>query len=472
MKTFFFYDLETSGFNPRSDRIMQFGGQRTDMELRPIGEPVNLLIELSEDVLPGPDAIMVTGITPQKTKQEGLKEAEFIKIFNREIATPDTIFVGFNSIRFDDEFMRYFNWRNFNDPYEWQWKEGRSRWDLLDVVRMTRALRPKGIKWAFDSKGKPANRLEMLTSINKLSHSNAHDALSDVHATIDLARLIKTKQPKLFEYLLEIRDKKKVASLVGSSQPFVYVSGKYEVEYEKATVAVKLCDHPKKQGAIVYDLRFDPNDIKNLSAEELVKKWQYDPDNPDDKLPLKTLLYNRCPAVAPISVLDDESQKRLKIDMGKINDNAKKLEEIKNELCARIVKALEILDKKQQVRLLSNEQDAENQLYDGFVDDIDRNKLAKLRQSDPSNLLPSTFDFKDSRLEKMIMPYKARNYPKSLTDEERVAWDSFKSNKLLKSTNSIDKYFARIEQLSQEHAKDKQKMYLLEELKLYGESLI
>ncbi len=472
MKTFLFYDLETSGFNPRSDRIMQFGGQRTDMDLKPIGEPVNLLIELSEDVLPGPDAIMVTGITPQKTKLEGLKEAEFIKIFNREIATPETIFVGFNSIRFDDEFMRYFNWRNFNDPYEWQWKEGRSRWDLLDVVRMTRALRPEGIKWAFDSKGKPANRLEMLTSINKLAHSNAHDALSDVHATIDLARLIKTKQPKLFEYLLGIRDKKKVASLVGSSQPFVYVSGKYEAEHEKATVAVKLCDHPKKQGSIVYDLRFDPNDIKNLSAEELVKKWQYDPDNPDDKLPLKTLLYNRCPAVAPISVLDDESQKRLKIDMGKINDNAKKLEEIKNELCARIVKALEILDKKQQVRLLSNEQDAENQLYDGFVDDIDRNKLAKLRQSDPSNLLPSTFDFKDSRLEKMIMPYKARNYPKSLTDEERVAWDSFKSNKLLKSTNSIDKYFARIEQLSQEHAKDKQKMYLLEELKLYGESLI
>jgi len=472
MKTFFFYDLETSGFNPLSDRIMQFGGQRTDMDLKPIGEPVNLLIELSEDVLPGPDAIMVTGITPQKTKQEGLKEAEFIKFFNKEIATPDTIFVGFNSIRFDDEFMRHFNWRNFNDPYEWQWKEGRSRWDLLDVVRMTRAMRPEGIKWPYDSKGAPANRLEMLTSVNKLSHEDAHDALGDVRATIALAKLIKTKQPKLFDYLLQMRDKKKVAALVGANQPLIYVSGKYDTEFDKATIVVKLCDHPKKQGSIVYDLRFDPSEIKDLSPEELVKKWQYDPDNLDDKLPLKTLLYNRCPAVAPISVLDDKSKERLHLNMKKIDDNTKKLNQIKEELSVTVAKALEILDKKQQVRLLSHEQDAENQLYDGFVDDIDRSKLAKVRLSDPADLLASTFDFKDSRLQKMILPYKARNYPKSLDDKERETWETFKENKLLKSANSLEKYFARIEQLKQEHAKDKQKLYLLEELKLYGESLM
>ena len=105
--SFFFYDLETSGFNPRSARIMQFAGQRTDMDLKPIGEPVNCLIKLTPDVLPGPDAILVTGITPQKTLADGMTEAEFLRIFYEDVVKPDTIFTGFNNVRFDDEFMRF-----------------------------------------------------------------------------------------------------------------------------------------------------------------------------------------------------------------------------------------------------------------------------------------------------------------------------------------------------------------------------
>src|SRR3990167_3378201 len=178
--TFYFYDLETSGFNPRTARVVQFAGQRTDMNLKPVGKPHNFYIRLSEDILPDPDAVLITGITPQKTHAEGMTEAEFLKIFSSEVAIADTIFAGFNTIRFDDEFMRFMQYRNFYDPYEWQWQDGRSRWDLLDLVRMTRAIRPEGIKWPFDSDGNPANRLELLASINKLDHANAHDALSDV----------------------------------------------------------------------------------------------------------------------------------------------------------------------------------------------------------------------------------------------------------------------------------------------------
>ncbi len=206
--TFFFYDLETSGINPREARIMQFAGQRTDMELNPIGEPVDVLIKLTPDVLPDPDAILLTGITPQQTLQDGLTEAEFLRLFTDEVATPGTIFAGFNSVRFDDEFMRFLHYRNFYDPYQWQWQDQRSRWDVLDVVRMTRALRPSGIEWPFAADGKPTVRLEYLTKFNKLDHENAHTALADVNATIAVAKLIRDKQPKLFEYLLSMRDKK------------------------------------------------------------------------------------------------------------------------------------------------------------------------------------------------------------------------------------------------------------------------
>ena len=199
--TFFFYDLETSGLNAREDRIMQFAGQRTTLDLEPIDEPVNVLVKMTDDALPSPGAINVTKITPQDTLRDGISEAEFVKYAMVEIFTPGTIAVGYNTVRFDDEFMRAILWRNFYDPYEWEWKDGRSRWDMLDVVRLTRALRPEGIEWPFTEDGKATNRLELITKLNGVAHEHAHDALSDVFATIAVAKLIKAKQPKLFEFL-------------------------------------------------------------------------------------------------------------------------------------------------------------------------------------------------------------------------------------------------------------------------------
>ena len=132
--------------------------------------------------MPDPDAILVTGITPQRTRAEGYSEKEFLEIFYESIAIEGTIFVGYNSIRFDDEFMRTLLYRNLYDPYEWQWQDGKSKWDLLDVVRMTRALRPEGIVWPFASNGAKANKLELITAVNNLEHTHAHNAMSDVIA--------------------------------------------------------------------------------------------------------------------------------------------------------------------------------------------------------------------------------------------------------------------------------------------------
>jgi exodeoxyribonuclease-1 len=175
---------------------MQFAGQRTDLSLKPIGKPDNFLIKLTEDILPDPEAVLVHGITPQRALAEGITEAEAVKYLTAQVFVPDTIAVGFNNIRFDDEFIRFLFWRNFTDAYEWHYKDARSRWDLLDMVRMTRALRPEGINWPFAPDGAPSNRLELLTSVNKLDHIDAHDALSDVRASISIARLIRNKQTK------------------------------------------------------------------------------------------------------------------------------------------------------------------------------------------------------------------------------------------------------------------------------------
>jgi exodeoxyribonuclease I len=473
--TFLFYDLETSGFNPREARIMQFAGQRTDLQLQPIGEPYNYLIRLSEDVVPDPDAVLITGITPQATIADGIHEAEFLKIFHKKIATPDTIFVGFNTVRFDDEFMRFLHYRNFYDPYEWQWQNGKSKWDMLDLVRMTRALRPHDIEWPFDSKGKPTNRLELLTSLNGLAHENAHDALSDVRATIAVAQLIRSRQPKLFDFLLQVRNKKSVAKLVLAGEPFVYTSGKYPGEFEKTTAVDVVAEHPGGQGVLVFDLRHDPEPFARLDAPALAEAMQWRPKEENRlRLPVKTLKFNRCPAVAPLSVLDEASQKRLKLSPDTIRLNQQKLRNVRDELGSKIVEALQILDTKQQAKLLLDELDVDARLYEGFFADADRAKMSVVRAATIDELRTLILNFDDGRLEPLLSLYKARNFPKTLGDEERVTWERFRERKLLSggTESRMTKFFNRIEELGMRTDLTKKQRYLLEELQLYGQSIM
>ncbi|MDB5185934.1 MAG: Exodeoxyribonuclease [Candidatus Saccharibacteria bacterium] len=473
--TFYFYDLETTGFNPREARIMQFAGQRTDMDLNPIGEPHNILIKLTDDVLPEPDAIMITGITPQSTIADGITEAEFLKIFQEEVATPGTIFVGFNTVRFDDEFMRYLQYRNFYDPYEWQYKDDKSRWDLLDVVRMTRALRPDGIEWPVDDTGKAVNKLELLTKANGLEHEAAHDALSDVRASIALAKLIQTKQPKLFDYLLSIRDKKRAAALINSGQPFVYTSGKYAAEFDKTTVAGMLTEVPNQFGsALVFDLRYDPTPFLELDPSALAEAMRRLKDDPGPRLPVKTIKYNKCPAVAPLSVLDEASQERLKLTPETYLANYEKLKMVGPQLAQQVIKAFAILDQKQKSRLLEVETDVDAQLYDGFFDNVDRTKMSVVRAAGPDELRDLQVSFKDERLEALLPLYKARNFPKSLSDEDREAWERFRERKLLGggTKSRMARFFGRLAELGKQDDLSENQRYLLEELQLYGQSIV
>lgn len=473
--SFFFYDLETTGISPRDSRIMQFAGQRTDMALQPIGEPVNVLIKITPDVIPEPDAIMVTGITPQATLADGITEAEFIKIFQKDVALPDTIFLGYNTVRFDDEFMRCLLYRNFADPYDWQWRDGRSRWDLLDLARVTRALRPDGINWPFAPDGKPTVRLEFLTKVNGLDHENAHDALNDVYASIAVAKLIKEKQPKLFDFMLSMRDKKKVAKLVQDETTFVYTSGKYANEYEKTTVVTMLAKHPKKQCALVYDLRYDPTEFLQLTPQQLVERWQWVKDRAaaPARLPVKSLQYNHCPAVAPLSVLDEGSQQRLHINLKAIEANRQKILAAP-AFAGNVLAACDLMEKQRQTEWVTNEQEADCQLYDGeFYDDNDCRLLPVVRAAAPDDLSALQDDLHDKRLKALLPLYKARNYPSSLTTEERASWEAFCKQRVFggEAKSRFARFAKRIEELAATKLSQNQQ-FALEELRLYAESIM
>ena len=473
--SFFFYDLETSGFDPRQARIMQFAGQRTDLDLKPVGDPVNCYIKITPDIVPDPDAVLITGITPQKTIADGYTEAEFLKIFHNEVATPGTVMTGFNNIRFDDEFIRFLNYRNFYDAYEWHWESGRDRWDILDMVRMTRALKPDGIEWPYAPDGKPSNRLELLTSVNKLKHEAAHDALSDVQATIDVAKLIKSKQPQLFEHLFTSRTKAKVSQIVESKKPFMYTSGRFPSSQLHTSACIFLGRSEDNDYALVYDLRIDPTSFLHMSTEELIEAWKYDPETRSTKLPVKTLKYNRVPAILPGVVKDQATLERIQLNIDEITANLQKLLKHPAAFVDNLFAAVKNLDEaryQKQLDMVDNQLTVEARLYDGFIGDQDKKLMREVQKTRPEGLADYKDQFSDSRLNNLLPIYKARNYPKLLSDSERQVWDEFCATKLLSGDEEsrLAKYFARIQELATTRQAPNDQ-YLLEELKLYGESI-
>lgn len=444
---------------------MQFAGQRTDMDLNPIGEPYNVLVRLNDDTLPSPDALMVTGISPQKTLDEGYTEAEFAKLLMDEVFTEGTITVGFNNIRFDDEFIRHLLWRNFYDPYEWAWKDGRSRWDLLDVTRMTRALRPEGIEWPFID-GKAVNKLELLTKLNGIDHFKAHDALSDVEALIAVTKLIRDKQPQLYEYLLKMRDKNEVKRLVNvdTKQPFVYVSGRYDAEFNKATVAFPIAPGPNGS-VLVYDLRYDPTECAKLSAKELRENiyatWDERQEDNFLKVHVKEIHLNKAPAVAPLGVLEQAN------GWEKVSLNLETVEKHKAALLAVPHFAENIRSAFENKPEFKRSPDPEAQLYDGFLADRDRLRVETVRNADERALTDYHPEFVDERLVPLLLHYKARSYPHSLSESEVAEWEAWRSKRL----QSQLPYFMKALNLLAGDGDDA-KQFMLQELQLWAESVL
>ena len=490
METFFFYDLETSGLSAREDRIMQFAGQRTDKDLNPIGEPVNILVKMANDTLPSPGAIMVTKITPQQTQQDGMTEAEFCDYAENEIFTPGTCAVGYNSVRFDDEFMRHTFWRNFRDPYAWSWKDGRSRWDLLDVVRLTRALRPDGILWPeqeveYEDKktGKKlkvlteTNRLELITKLNGIIHAHAHDALSDVEALIDVTRLIKEKQPRLYEYLFSMRDKRQVAKLVNleNKVPFVYASGRYSGTNHKTTVAFPL-SAGRNGNIVVFDLRYNLDDLLRKEQEE---------EQESSFFPIvKELCLNKCPAVSPTSVLDVKVTEFFADDREPLTQTGWERIDLSPEIIKNNLKSLlSHPDFAERMREHFENRpefpaafDPESSLYDGFLSQHDESLCNAVRNADEHRLADFHPEFSDERLPELLLHYKAKNYPKTLAEDETKKWEEYRLARLNRQLPSFTKQMTEFQKLlatGVETTKHGQKIdpFILEELSLWYQSL-
>jgi exodeoxyribonuclease-1 len=472
-RTFYWHDYETWGSDPQRDRACQFAGLRTDERLDPIGDPLVIFCRPADDMLPQPDACLVTGISPQLALREGMVEADFAAAIERELALPGTCGVGYNSMRFDDEVTRNLFYRNLLDPYAREWQNGSSRWDLIDTVRLAHALRPEGIEWPTHDDGAASFRLEDLSAANGIEHSGAHDALADVRATLALARLLRARQPRLFEYALSLRDKQKVETLLAKREPLLHVSARYPARLGCIAPVLPLARHPvNRNGVICFDLRQDPEPLLALPADEVhARLFSRAADLPEglERIPLKTVHVNRSPVVAPMATLTPEAAERWTIDQAQVATHASAL---------RGAKGLEA--KLQEVHTLGEREavtDPDLMIYSGgFLPDSDRREMARLRGLDPKELAHARFVFQDPRLEQMLFRYRARNWPETLDGGERGEWDAYRLERLTDPSGgasiTLDDYQARIDRLRSEHADDARVLALLDALDAWAEMLM
>lgn len=419
----YWHDYETFGADPRRDRPAQFAGIRSDAEFNVIGEPLVVYCKLSDDYLPQPEACLLTGITPQLVNEKGVCEAEFAALIHQQMAQAGTCSLGYNTLRFDDEVTRNLLYRNFYDPYAREWQNGNSRWDLIDLVRAARALRPEGIVWPDHEDGRPSFKLEDLTAANGIEHSGAHDALADVRATIELAKLLKNAQPKLFRFLFEGRGKHAVqdALKLGSMTPVVHISGMYPSLKGHLAVILPLCKHPSNDnGVLVYDLSVDPEPLLSLNADAIRQRmFTASAELPEEmaRIPLKTVHINKCPVIAPVSVLREQDLQRWTIDLPICRRNA-----------AAIAASAGLAGKLREVftQAFEPENDPDFMLYSGgFFGPDDKRMMDRIRSTPPQRLAELCPRFSDARLPEMFFRYCARNYPEALNEHQRQRWKAF-----------------------------------------------
>jgi exodeoxyribonuclease I len=474
-QTYYWYDLETFGLDAARDRIAQFAGVRTDTNLNIIGKPLVLYCKISNDILPQPEACLVTGITPQKTLAEGIDEYKFIEAIHYEFAKPNTCVAGFNNIRFDDEFIRYALYRNFYDPYAREWQNGNSRWDIIDLVRITRALRPEGINWPVDDAGVASNRLELITRANNITHAAAHDAMSDIEATIAVARLIQQKQPRLYDYISQHRDKHKISELLNLQQPtpVLHTSDMFHSRVCNTAMVLPLAPHPtNKNGIIVYDLRYDPEPLLSLSADE-IRQRIYTPRaelaEGVERIPVKTVHINKCPVVVPLSTLDDASAARLDIDKSL---HLKHSLVLQNNLHALRKKLHDVFSDSNFPPV----DDPDLALYSGgFFSDSDRQRMQQIRQTPADKLNSLKLNFTDARLNEMLFRYRARNFPQTLNADELADWQLYRQQRFTQKDGggslTLQDFNQKVNELVGSNNLTADKIALLQELQAYVESI-
>jgi len=497
--TYLFHDYETFGADPKRDRASQFASIRTDEDFNEIGSPLMIYTKMQEDTLPAPIACMITKITPDEVNEKGLPEYEFIKIIEKEMREPNTCSLGYNTIQFDDEVTRNSLYRNLFDPYEREYKNGCSRWDIINVIRLAVALYPGIIKLG-NRDGKVSYKLEDLSKENGIVHEAAHDALSDVRATIGIAKIIKKKAPELFEKLLNQRSKGPLSQELMCGKPILEANALFGSDTKYVDFVMPITENPANKNQMycvrlsrpVSELQQILNEDATTVKSKLYAKKEELEMLDESRPALHTVTINKCPALISsdfvISLYPDKKSRdalynEIGLNLENIIECYKFVNKNKEAFKKKIIEVyydpdfLKSLDEKQK------NLDVDIRIYNGFASNGDKKRFSYFHQDLAKGNINKYLNdgaFEDKRYNDLVYRLIARNYPDlfdKLPDFYKEKWHKHCQDRLFRKVGdsvnfTFDEYFEEIKELrTNDKYQDISYQKVLDNLEEYGKNL-
>lgn len=383
---FIFYDLETTGRTNSWDQIIQIGAILTNSSLEEI-DRFELRCKLSPGAIPYPTALLVNNTTVDVLERTNLTHYSFSKIISKKFREwGPSIFIGYNSISFDEEFLRNSFFKNLLDPYLTVTNSNK-RADLLNIVRATSIYYPDTLNTNINAKGNRVFKLDQISPLNLKTKFNAHDAMGDTLATLGIAQIVKTKANSLWKRSLDSCGRKETSEIIEKNNifcTFETIFGKI-----KPFVLSLVGYHPKYRWALCFDLKNDPKDLIALSDKELKNAISSSP-----KI-LRSVKTNKNPVILDFSFFDNipeyfDLDKDVFIERASlINSNI--------ELKERIIKLIEqdfLLDEENISQL---DIYAEETIYHSFPSSSDKALMAEFHKAEPEYKLSIASKFKEEK---------------------------------------------------------------------------
>ena len=379
--TYVFYDTETTGTDTAFDQVLQFAAIRTDDELNETGR-FEIRCRLLPHIVPAPDAIQVTGIAPKRLDDPALPSHYEMAcaIHDRLAAWSPAIFLGWNSIHFDEHLLRQAFYQNLLPPYLTN-TGGNGRADMLHITRAVCSLSPGLLTVPTDADGQPRYALDRIAPANGHVHADAHDALADAAATLHMARLVMNGAPSLWHSFTQLATKKAATRFVHTEPVFHLFRRAGGMAW---TCVTPIAVNPDNQAEIrLYDLDTDPADLAKLSDDELAARAAG--SNP----PLTRLKTNQC----PIALTPDQAANAGLAAPESLPLTRDRVDRLCNERELR-ERLLAALPPKQPADTTHVEQ----QIYDGFPGATDESTMRRFHTV-PWDQRPALVGaFRDSRL--------------------------------------------------------------------------
>ena len=410
---YLFYDYETTGIDKRFDQIVQFAAIKTDSDFNEL-ERHNILCQMRNDIIPSPYAFGTTMIDIENLQENGLSEFEFSKKVNKILSGEgNQCITGYNSKEFDDKFSQFLFYRNLADPYFWAWGKGNKKLDVFDIMKMGYAFGRLGDMKFSEGSGEDSLRLEVLSKLNGLTHLKAHDALSDVVATIELLKLIKINNPNLIKYSEKLQDKSFARKLLSESPTFYNISSFYG--YEKNFIGVHhiIGQHPTISNSIIsWDLEINPENILNKSASEIKEQMFAKKEDRLFDVGFSEIKLNQSPQVLKYSEKNDANKERAELcqkNLVLVLRHKLLLNQISDEIFVFEVPFL----------------DSDADLFAGnFFAEKKKDEL-NLSLSANNPTLFKNNDFKSERFSEQLFRLKGRNFFEDLSEIEKVKYLEF-----------------------------------------------